>query len=242
MVTMVAGFAAGVLNAVAGGGSFLTLPALVFAGLPPLSANATGTVALLPGYIASAAGFRRELASIAPRGLMATLLLSLCGGAAGAGLLLFSGDHAFRSIVPYLLLLATVLFAASPWLLAQRMGREAGPLVGAVALAMVAIYGGYFNGGLGILLLAMYGLLGEKSLNRANALKNLVSSVLTCIAVGVYAVGGVVDWHKAVPMMGSTIVGGYVGARFGQRLSPQVLRALIVLTGLGMSLIFFRKV
>ncbi|WP_172199165.1 sulfite exporter TauE/SafE family protein [Niveibacterium sp. COAC-50] len=243
-VLLLAALLAGGLNAVAGGGSFLTLPALVFAGVPPVAANASGTLALLPGYVASTLGFRRELGSLDRRRLGLTLLLSLVGGAAGAGLLLITPNAAFQRIVPWLLLLATLLFALAPWLLARlaRRGKgEAGAGAAAAGVAIVSVYGGYFNGGLGILLLAMYGLLGERSLNRANALKNLVSAVLTTIAAVLYALGGVVVWQKALPMMVAAVIGGYLGARLGRRLPPPILRSAIVLTGIVMAALFFAR-
>lgn len=243
-VLLLAALLAGGLNAVAGGGSFLTLPALVFAGVPPVAANASGTLALLPGYVASTLGFRRELGSLDRRRLGLTLLLSLVGGAAGAGLLLITPNAAFQRIVPWLLLLATLLFALAPWLLAwlARRGKgEAGAGATAAGVAIVSVYGGYFNGGLGILLLAMYGLLGERSLNRANALKNLVSAVLTTIAAVLYALGGVVVWQKALPMMVAAVIGGYLGARLGRRLPPPILRSAIVLTGIVMAALFFAR-
>ncbi|MCX9155270.1 sulfite exporter TauE/SafE family protein [Niveibacterium sp. 24ML] len=237
-----AAFLAGGLNAVAGGGSFLTLPALVFAGVPALMANATGTVALLPGYVASTWAFREELAGLDRRQLGLTLALSLCGGALGAALLLHTPNSTFRRIVPCLLLLATVLFAVAPWLLARLSrdtGLQAGRGANASGVALVSIYGGYFNGGLGILLLALYAVLGERSLARANALKNLVSAVLTAVAVCLYAFGGAVVWGKALPMMLAAVAGGYIGARAGKRIPPALLRGLIVLTGLLMSVLFF---
>ncbi len=244
VVLLLAAFFAGALNAVAGGGSFLTLPALVFAGVPPVAANASGTLALLPGYVASTFGFRHELGGIDRRHLLLTLALSLVGGATGAALLLITSNAAFRRIVPWLLLAATLLFALAPWLLARLASRhnaEAGTGTTAAGVALVSIYGGYFNGGLGILLLALYGLLGERSLNRANALKNLVSAVLTTIAATLYAIGGAVVWQKALPMMLAAVAGGYFGARLGRRIPPAILRAAIVLIGLVMAALFFAR-
>lgn len=240
VVLLGAAFLAGGLNAVAGGGSFLTLPALVFAGAPALVANATGTVALLPGYLASTWGFRAELSGVDRRRLGMTLLLSLGGGAFGAILLLLTPNDAFRGVIPFLLLLATALFAAAPWLLERlsRGGGQARPGASALGIALVSAYGGYFNGGLGIMLLALFAVLGERSLVRANALKNLVSVVLTAVAVGFYAAGGVVVWDKALPMMLAAIAGGYIGARVGRGIPPRLLRGLIVLTGLTMAALF----
>lgn len=237
-----AAFFAGILNSVAGGGSFLTLPALVFAGLPPVVANATGTVALLPGYVSGAWGFREDLK--APPGLTLARLamLSVAGGAAGAVLLLVTDDHLFRILIPWLLLAATLLFAIGPMVL--RSTRTAAdsppsPRRAAIGVVLVSVYGGYFNGGLGILLLALFGLLGQTNLLAANASKNVVSALLTAIAVLVYAAGGLVAWPQALVMMVAATAGGYVGARVARRLPPAVLRAGIVAIGLAMTAVFF---
>ena len=239
---LVAAFVAGALNAVAGGGSFLTLPALVFTGVPPVVANATGTVALLPGYVAGALGFREDLAP--PPGLSLYLLtaLSLIGGALGAGLLLLTDNHTFGLIVPWLLLGATLLFAVAPMLLSWTRGgagERASALRSGTGVLAVSIYGGYFNGGLGIMLLALFGLLGQTHLNAMNGLKNVVSAVLTAIAVAVYAWGGVVAWPQALVMMVAATAGGYVGARIARRIPAAVLRGGIVATGLVMTVLFF---
>ncbi len=181
---LAAAFVAGALNAVAGGGSFLTLPALVFTGVPPVVANATGTVALLPGYMASAWGFREDMAPPPGLSMRAVVLLSLVGGSAGAALLLVTPDATFMKIIPWLLLAATALFAFGPQL-RQWLGAGAHPASAAKAglgTLAVAAYGGYFNGGLGILLLALFGLLGQTQLNAMNGMKNLVSALLTAIS------------------------------------------------------------
>jgi uncharacterized membrane protein YfcA len=238
---LAAAFVAGALNAVAGGGSFLTLPVLVFVGVPPVVANATGTVALLSGYVSSAWAFRHGVQ--APPGLTMRSLTgwSLLGGALGAGLLLLSGERTFRALVPWLLLLATGLFALGPWLLRRLHGQPAGPWRAATGVLIVALYGGYFNGGLGILLLALFGLLGQQDLQAMNGLKNWVSALLTAMAVVLYAAGGVVMWRLALPMMLAAVAGGYLGARVARRLPPALLRAGIVFTGLVMSGLFFLR-
>ena len=239
---LAAAFVAGALNAVAGGGSFLTLPALVFTGVPAVLANATGTVALLPGYLSGALGFRQDMR--APPGMSMRLLAaaSLVGGTLGAALLLVTGEAAFRRIVPWLLLAATVLFAAAPWLMRRAGGgRPVGPARSMGGVLAVAAYGGYFNGGLGILLLALFGLLGQSNLNAMNGLKNLVSALLTAIAVAVYAWGGLVLWPQALTMMVAATAGGYLGARVARRIAPAMLRATIVATGLVMTVLFFLR-
>ena len=243
LVLCAAGFGGAALNAVAGGGSFLTLPALLWAGVPAVAANATGTAALLPGYLASAWGQRADLGAPRALGMGALLAACLVGGVAGAALLLHTGNAAFRAIVPWLLLFATALFAFGPALL-RALGRHPHHVAGRghalAGVLLVSAYGGYFNGGLGVLLLALLGLLGEVDLNRMNALKNLISAVLTVFAVVLYAAGGTVHWELAALMLPSVLLGGWTGAHVGRRLPRGVLRWMIVAIGLVMSAMFMR--
>ncbi len=236
---LTAAFVAGALNAVAGGGSFLTLPALVFTGVPPVVANATGTVALLPGYMAGAWGFREDTQPPPGLSMPRLVVLSLVGGAAGAGLLLVTSNDLFSVIVPWLLLAATLLFALGPKLREWTAGGKPSTAKATAGVLIVAAYGGYFNGGLGILLLALFGLLGQTNLNAMNGLKNWVSALLTAIAVAIYAAGGVVLWPQALMMMVAATLGGYGGARVARRIPAPWLRGGIVLTGLVMTAIFF---
>jgi uncharacterized membrane protein YfcA len=243
---LAAAFTAGALNAVAGGGSFLTLPALVFTGVPPVVANATGTVALLPGYMAGAWGFKNDMQPPPGLSMARVVVLSLAGGSLGAALLLFTPDAAFRKVVPWLLLAATAMFAFGPQMRAWAAGRNAdhhapGIARAAAGMLAVAVYGGYFNGGLGILLLALFGLLGQTQLNAMNGMKNLVSALLTAIALVIYASGGIVEWKQALLMMVAATAGGYGGARVARRIPPPVLRWGIVATGLVMAGLFFAK-
>ena len=244
---LAAAFAAGALNAVAGGGSFLTLPALVFTGVPPVVANATGTVALLPGYMAGAWGFKDDMAAPPGLSMKQVVVLSLIGGSAGAALLLFTPDATFRKVVPWLLLAATAMFAFGPqlraWASRKTAGTDAAPSIAkaAVGMLVVAIYGGYFNGGLGILLLALFGLLGQTQLNAMNGMKNLVSALLTAIAVVIYAVGGIVEWKQALIMMVAATLGCYLGARVARKIPAHIMRWGIVATGLVMAGLFFAK-
>lgn len=237
-VLLLAAFLGGALNAVAGGGSFLTLPALLFAGVPPVVANATGTLALLPGYLASCAGYGREIGELRQQhSLTAMLLLSLAGASVGAALLLLTSDQLFRQLLPWLLLLATLLFLFSPWLTGVHGGVHGGGFLPGVFA--VSVYGGYFNGGMGILLMAMFVLTSPLSLQQANAGKNLLSALLTLIAVLIYVSAGKVVWRYGLPMMFAGLAGGYLGAVWGRRLPPQWLRGIVVLTGVIMTTIFF---
>ena len=239
-LTGLAAFAAGVLNAIAGGGSFLTFPALVFAGVPPVAANATSAIAVSPGYLGSTLGFRPEL-----RSLPATLLwretgIAALGGLLGAGLLLVTPAKVFAGIVPWLLLLATVLFALGPRI-ARLSGGAGHPRWRLPGLLGVSIYGGYFNGGLGILLMALYTLSGESRLNTVNALKNLNSFVLSLLSVVAFAAAGAIVWPQAVWMMLWATAGGWAGAHLAKRLPVKWVRWLVIATGVVMSVVFFNR-
>jgi uncharacterized protein len=241
LVITVAAFLAGGINALAGGGSFLTLPALVFAGVPAVSANATGTAALLPGYLASAWSYRDLMRAPVGLSLLAVVVIGTIGGAGGALLLLVTTEQAFRGIVPWLLLFATLLFAFGPALQRRLPRRDSatGGIGARVGILGVCAYGGYFNGGMGIVMLAMFRLLGVEDLRIANGLKNLLSAVLTLIAVLVYAVGGIISWAEILPMAIAATLGGLAGARIGRVLPPTVLRNAIVLVGAVTTLLFF---
>ncbi len=234
---------AGALNAVAGGGSFLTLPALAMAGVPLVSANATGTAALLPGYLAGAWALRRELSGPMSPSLRRLGGLSVLGGAAGAVLLLSTSNHVFARIVPWLLLAATLLFALGPRLLRRRPGvaPARGRWLADLGIVAVAVYGGYFNGGLGILLLAVLGALGHTDMGRMNGIKNFVSAILTLIAVALYAASGAIVWTYALWMALGATVGGYFGGTVARRLRPEWVRGFVVVTGLAMTVAFVLK-
>lgn len=235
-----AAFGAGVLNAIAGGGSFLTFPALVFAGIPPIAANATSAVAVSPGYLGSSWEFRRELAELSPALLRREVVLAAGGGVCGALLLLVTPARVFSGLVPWLLLFATALFALGPRLVRLGGGGGAGwARARPAGLFAVSVYGGYFNGGLGILLMALYTLTGEHRLHTVNALKNLNSFVLSLLSVAAFAWAGVILWGEAVVMMAAATLGGMAGARLARRLPVAWVRAIVILTGLVMSAVFF---
>lgn len=243
VVLIIAGFLAGILNAVAGGGTFLSFPALVWVGVPPIMANATATFAAMPGYISSAWAFRSDVRAQGVLSLREITLISILGGFLGALLLLVTSSEAFSAIVPWLLLLATVLFAAGPWLLkAARRNGGAGPgRIAAFSMVLaVTIYGGYFNGGLGIMLLAVFGLIGFTDLNAMNGLKALISAVLSVVSVATYIAAGLIDWHYLLPLAIACALGGYSGAIVARRITnPALLRAFITLVGVLMTVAFF---
>ena len=240
LILIAAAFGAGILNTVAGGGTFLTFPALVFIGLPPVMANATSTVAVFPGYFGGAMGFRTELQAFDPKRLYRLIAITLAGGLVGSGLLLVSSNEAFAVVVPFLLLAATFAFLFGDRLRrwAARKARTMTPQ-GALGLFMVAVYGGYFNGGLGIVLLALFALWGMTDLNRMNALKSGLSFLLSAISVAVFAAAGLVAWPQAVVMMIAATVGGYAGAPLARALPKNVVKGVIATVGFSMSVVFF---
>ena len=239
-VLAAAAFGAGVLNAIAGGGSFLTFPALVWSGIDPIAANATSAVAVSPGYLGSTLGFRAELARLPRERLIEDSLICALGGLLGAAALLLTPAKVFSAVVPWLLLFATALFALGPWLL-QRRSEPLGVPVRRIGLLAVAIYGGYFNGGLGILLMALLSLTGERDLHTANALKNLGSLVLSLLSVAAFAWAGAIRWPAAVLMMAAATLGGFAGARLARRLPVRVVRAVVIVTGLVMTALFMAQ-
>ena len=240
ILLIAAAFGAGILNTVAGGGTFLTFPALVFTGMPPVMANATSTVAVFPGYLGGAFGFRSELAGFDRRRLLRLVIITLVGGLVGSSLLLVSSNEAFSMVVPFLLLGATLAFLFGDkirqWAAAKAQDVSS---EGAVGLFGVALYGGYFNGGLGIVLLALFSLWGMTDLNRMNALKSGLSFLLSAISVAVFAVAGLVAWPEALIMMLAATAGGYAGAPLARALPKPIVRGVIATVGFGMSAIFF---
>lgn len=243
VILSVAGLLAGMINAIAGGGTLLSFPALVWLGVPPIMANATATLTALPGYIGSAWAYRHDIRAEGTLGLRQIIAVSALGGLAGAGLLLITPGDAFVGIVPWLLLTATLLFALGPRLVAQVRARghaEIGPLLSALALFAVAGYGGYFNGGLGIMLLAAFSLIGFQDLHNMNGLKNLLSAVLSLVSVTTYATAGLIAWDSALVLALATTLGGYIGARLARRVTrTELLRALIVVIGAVLTVVFF---
>jgi uncharacterized membrane protein YfcA len=236
-----AALVAGIVNAIAGGGTLLTFPALVAAGLSPLNANATSTVALLPGALSSMWGYRNELAG-GRRWAALFAIPSLMGGVLGAVLLLHTPSDAFDHIVPWLVLGATALFLAQRPLL--RLVRGARPHPGddlltsrppSLALLggqlLVGLYGGYFGAGAGILMLAALGLMGFTNIHRMNGLKNWGGFCMNLVATLSFAVSGIVRWPVALVMAVGAVAGGYIGARAALRVSQEAVRGAVAAVG-----------
>jgi uncharacterized membrane protein YfcA len=240
LVPAVAAFAAGMLNSVAGGGSFLSFPALVFAGVPPISANATNNAAMWVGTIGSARGYREEIRENRSL-LLPVLVASAVGSLIGALLLLLTPQVLFVHLIPWLLLFATLLFAVSP-LLRPRTERAPGHAPWQIgAQFAVAIYGGYFGAGMGILMLAVLACSGLPNLNAQNAIKNVLAVVINGVALVPFVLARIVDWRFAVPMAVLALAGGYCGARLFRRLSQPVSRALVITIGVVMTMVFFAR-
>jgi uncharacterized protein len=231
----------GGMNALAGGGTFLTFPSLTFAGIPLLQANATSTVALWPGSVSSAIALRREWAMYKNR-LLVWLAICLAGGLSGALLLLHLSPNALGNVFPYLLLMATLLFAFRSGL--EKRNANSKPMPGWVqglVIFIVAVYGGFFGGGIGILFMAAFSLLGMRDLHNANALKLLFVSFINGISIVTFVSAGVVVWSAALVMVGGSIIGGYLGARFAQRIPAAALRVTVIVIGLVLTVYFFLK-
>ncbi|ENY9926777.1 sulfite exporter TauE/SafE family protein [Pseudomonas aeruginosa] len=238
-----AGMIGGICNAVAGGGTFFTFPALLAAGVPPVVANATSAVSIWPGHASSLLGYRSELGRHRAE-LRRSLPVVGAGSLVGAALLVFTGDAQFSRLVPWLILVATVLFALGPWLrqAIERHARGQVPhLVAAGAEFLTALYGGYFGAGLGIMLMAILTLLGVRDVQEANAVKNAMATVVTSAAVMLFVATGSIAWTQGSAVLLGAIVGGYTGARLARWIPPLALRWTIVATGLALSAYFGLK-
>ncbi|QCO01323.1 sulfite exporter TauE/SafE family protein [Azospirillum argentinense] len=239
VLLMVAAFASGVLNAVAGGGAFITFPALLFAGVPPVSANVSSTVALFPGQMASAWAYRNEIRGVTEVSVTAFSVVSLVGGVVGAILLLTTPDRAFAGLVPWLLLFATAVFAVGSFMptLAARL-RLSGRSV-LVVQFVIAIYGGYFGGGIGFLMLAALTLFGLRDIHAMNGLRILLAALMNGAAVAAFCLSDAVSWPETAVMAVSAIAGGYAGAHAAKRVSRDVMKWVVVSIGVGLTLYFF---
>lgn len=238
----VAGFVAGALNAAAGGGSLITFPVLIAVGYPPLIANVTNNVAVVPGYVTGVTGYRRELSGQRRRILPLTIA-SVVGSLIGVGLILASSQTVFQSIVPFLILVACALIAAQPTIsrwLGEREGDRDRP--GALALAgqtLTAAYGGYFGAALGVAVLALLGLVFEDTLQRLNALKALLQLVIGAVAALGFALLTPVAWTAVAIIGPAALIGGEVGARLARRVSDRALRVGIVAYGVAAAIWLF---
>lgn len=246
----VSAFLAGIINSVAGGGSFLTFPALLFVGIPPIQSNATSTAAVWPGTVASLFAYRKVF-TVEARQLLAPLLITgVIGGILGAQILLYTPQATFLKLVPWLLLGATLLFVASGritrWVRARTSHHRGGArwlTYGGLCLELfIAMYVGYFGAGVGILILALLALLGMENIHAMNGMKTLLVTVVNGVALSIFIFSKVVVWPEALLMLVAAIFGGYGGASVAQKIDPKYVRRLVIIVGFGMSAYFFIRV
>jgi uncharacterized membrane protein YfcA len=230
-----AGMAAGTINTVVGSGTLITFPVLLAFGYAPVTANVTNTVGLVPGSVSGAIGYRRELAGQRARAVQLGAM-SVLGGISGAVLLLVLPGSAFKAIVPVFILIALALTVLQPRISRALTSRKIdlerpGHPATALAVLLTGIYGGYFGAAQGIILLAILGVALSQDLQRTNALKNVLAGLVNGVAGLYFVFAAHVDWGPAGIIAGAAILGGQLGARYGRKLPPSALRALIVLVG-----------
>jgi len=235
-----AAFAAGSINSIAGGGTLVTFPTLLWLGLSAKLANGTSTVALWPGSVAGVWGFRQELA-VADRRLLSLLVPSVVGGIAGAMLLVLTPTSVFERLVPFLILFATILFMAQEPI--QRRFNLAGAHEARshwlswtmLFQLLVGLYGGYFGAGIGILMLAALSLMGHTDIHQMNGVKNLLATCINGLAAALFIYNGLVIWPDALVMMGGAILGGIGGAGLARRAGRQAVRRIVIVVGFVMA-------
>lgn len=237
-------FLAGGINALAGGGTLLTFPALL-AVMSPTEANMTSTLALFPGSLAGSWGFRKEIVG-GKAWLVRLLPASIVGGILGSLLLAWGKPEWFESLVPWLVLLASVLFIAQPWLGRGHGDEEKTPtwnvlLIASFCQFLVAVYGGYFGAGIGILMLATLGQWGVGSLHRVNGLKNLLAAMINGISAVIFGFSGLVRWDFVLAMGLAAVVGGYLAGWVGPKIPRKALRAFVICAGVTQTLYYFSK-
>jgi hypothetical protein len=239
VILIAAAFLGGALNSLAGGGTLVTFPALLFAGLNPIDANASSVVALFSGTFAGAWAYRRNILAIVEFSVLGLFILSLVGGLIGALLLLWTPATVFATLVPWLILFATIVFAVGNFAPVETIQRiQLGPRSALVALFIVAIYGGYFGGGIGFLILAAFTLVGMRDINAMNGLKMGLVGVMTVTAIIAFIAANVVRWPETLPMLASSALGSYMAAHWAQRLDQRLIKGFVVVLGAGLTVYF----
>lgn len=245
LVLFSSAFIAGGLNAVAGGGSFITFPMLIFTGMPPISANATNNTALWFAQIASIAAYFKDL-NIQKRTMLLLCITSLIGGLLGSMALLYTSSDLFKKLIPYLLLLATLVFTFGDRLkkLFQKQSEKSSPehpplLNMLIAQLIISIYGGFFGGGMSILMLATLSFLGIKNIHEMNALKAFLGSCINGIAIVPFCLAGLIVWHQAILMAVGASLGSYFIARYARKLDPKLVRKFVIVIAFMMTGYFF---
>ncbi len=247
LILFITSVVGGTLNSVAGGGSFFTFPALIFVGIPAIPANASSTVALWPGSVASMGAYRREIAQQQRSFLILMIGTSLIGGIIGAQLLLHTPASIFQGLIPYLLLTATLLFALSGPITTRLRMRNIGKtrlslralIAVAIAQLIISTYGGYFGGGIGILMLATLAMMGMEDIHVMNGLKTVLASCINGVAVIIFILARAVFWPETILMIVGAIIGGYGGAYYARKIDPKLVRGFVIVVGLAMTVYFF---
>jgi len=235
-IVCAAAFLAGNLNALAGGGSFITLPALIFLGISPINANTTSAASLLPGYFGSVIGFKNLYRDLDRKHIITLASIASASSVLGALLLINTEDEVFISLLPWLILLATLLFIFNP----KRSNKEkSGNLTQFLGVSLVSVYGGYFNGGLGIATLAALSLGREMTIKHLSAIKSLLSFLLTSVSVSIFFISGYIEWSYVFYMMIFAAIGGFSGAKLTQALPEETVRKFIIFTGFLVTILLF---
>ncbi len=245
LLLMLVGFVAGVINAVAGGGSLVSFPLLMYFGLSPIVANITTSISVLPGTLVATWGYRRYLKRIRKQYFL-LIFPAMAGSIAGAWALLRTKDGEFLTIVPWFILFAIILLVSQPWLhklLFSRQGlavnfkhHKAFMLVISLIIFMASIYGGYFGSGYGIIILAFLGLTTLRSINQMNALKNVIALFLNIVSCAYFLRHGLVNWEAAIYLSYGNALGGHIGAHYGIRLRKNAVRTLVIIWGIAILL------
>tara|TARA_R110000737_G_scaffold92785_1_gene125875 strand:- start:530 stop:1303 length:774 start_codon:yes stop_codon:yes gene_type:complete len=246
ILLFLAGFFGGVLNSIAGGGSFITFPALIFVGITPIMANATNTFASCAGYLSGTYAFRKELAQHKDE-LPLIIIISLIGGISGAWLLLQTPETMFRETIPWLLLFASVLFIfgekINAALKSMATYHQHASALGAISLLIILLavstYGGFFNAGLGIIALSYLALAGHTNINTMNGLKLLISATVSLIAIVLFIYNDVIAWHEGTTVLCGTLAGGYVAAKASRKLPQKHVRRFVIFASISTTLYFF---
>jgi uncharacterized membrane protein YfcA len=247
LLLFISAIVGGTLNAVAGGGSFFSFPALIFVGVPAISANASSTVALWPGAVASMGAYRQEIAQLQRGFLILMVSTSLVGGTLGTLLLLNTPATTFQTLIPYLLLTATLLFALSGPITARLRVRNISKvrltlrtlIIVALAQLIIATYGGYFGGGIGILMLSTLAMIGMENIHAMNGLKTVLTTCINGIAALIFIIFHAVYWPETLLMIVGAIIGGYGGAYYARKIDPKLIRGFVIVVGLATSVYFF---
>lgn len=241
------GLIAGAVNAIAGGGTFFTFSALIATGVPPITANATSSVAITPGNITGALAYHREIRAHGPR-FVGLILVSLLGGLLGAALVLLVDNQQFRALVPWFLGFATLLFAGGPriqaWTRQVRARESVDPtqrpnrLWGRLFQFCVATYGGFFGAGMGIVMLAGLAITEGEDHHVLTALKNLLAMVIQLVALVLFVAGGLVSWPHCLAITAAAMIGGWTGGSIARRLPAKIVRLFVIAVGAALTVIF----